>query len=109
MAFIIEELDFNIKFNQKKKARKVTGIINLQSVLSDGMLCHVKELRSESDTNDSSTSNGEMEIDSRIFDAPPVTVEMESNNTEDEVPPLQRSTRRKRPPLHIGAMIRRGV
>lgn len=98
------------------------GIINLQSVLIDGMPRHVKDHRPawncRKGTDDLPTSDGELEIDSQIFDAPPAAVEMDNGNTEDEVlpprsdnnevkVPLVRRCRRKQLPLHVDAVISR--
>lgn len=56
-------------------------------------ICHVKDLQqawdqctAASDADDSSTIDADLELDCWVFDAPPVAVETNNDNTEYEVP-----------------------
>lgn len=65
------------------------------SVLIDGKLCHVKDLRlawdqssARSTAVDSSTSDRKLEVNSQMFNAPPAAVKTDGDNNNNEVPSL---------------------
>ena len=80
--------------NSKFTNGKVTGIVNLQSVLINSVPHHNKNLQllwdlwsAENDSDDLSISNEELEVNSWMFNTPPAAIETDGENNEEEVPP----------------------